>query len=297
MIAKTQRPPDVSFEFFPPATPEAAEALWRALTQLAPLHPRFVSVTYGAGGSTRERTHGLVAKIRRETALEPAAHLTCVGASIGEIDAVADAYWQAGVRHVVALRGDAPQGAGKFTPHPGGYANSTALVAGLKRLHPFEISVGCYPEGHPDSRSRQKELEYLKRKIDAGAVRAITQYFFEAERYFRFVDKVRAAGIDVPIVPGIMPVFNFRQAQRFSAACGASIPDWLGPLYEGLDDDVEARKRVAVSVALELCRRLRQGGVDELHFYTLNRADLTTAICRALGVGDAAHSSLAKVNP
>jgi methylenetetrahydrofolate reductase (NADPH) len=284
--------PKVSFEFFPPSTPELEQTLWRALEQLAPLRPRFVSVTYGAGGSTRERTHDLVAKIRRETELEPAAHLTCVGANAGEVDAVAQKYWQAGVRHIVAIRGDPPQGAGRFQPSPGGYANSTDLVSGLKRLHPFEVSVGCYPEGHPDSTHRQAELGHLKRKIDMGATRAITQYFFEADRYFRFVDAARAAGISVPIVPGIMPVFNFKQAQRFSRACGASIPNWLGALYEGLDEDAEARKRVAVSVAAENCRRLRAGGIEEFHFYTLNRADLTQAICRTLGIGAGANQAV-----
>ena len=284
--------PGVSFEFFPPSTPELEQNLWSALEQLAPLGPRFVSVTYGAGGSTRERTHELVAKIRRETDLEPAAHLTCVGASASEVDAVAQKYWQAGVRHIVAIRGDPPQGVGRFQSFPGGYANSAELVRGLKRLHPFEISVGCYPEGHPDSTSRQDEIDHLKRKIDAGATRAITQYFFEADRYFRFVDFARAANISVPIVPGILPVFNFKQAQRFSAACGASIPKWLGILYEGLDDDPEARKRVAVSVAAENCRRLRAGGVEDFHFYTLNRADLTQAICRVMGIGASAHLAL-----
>jgi methylenetetrahydrofolate reductase (NADPH) len=274
----------VSFEFFPPKTPEMEESLWRALQRLAPLRPRFVSVTYGAAGSTRERTHATVVRIRRETALDPAAHLTCVGASRAEVDEVARRYWEAGIRHIVALRGDPPEGGGRFAPHPGGYASSTELVAGLRRVADFEISVGCYPELHPDSSSSRAELEYLKRKVDAGAARAITQYFFDPDVYFRFVDRARSAGIAVPIVPGILPVTNFRQVVRFSAACGASVPAWLADLFEGLDDDPDTRKLVAATVAAEQCRRLQAAGVGEFHFYTLNRADLTYAICHILGV-------------
>jgi methylenetetrahydrofolate reductase (NADPH) len=274
----------VSFEFFPPKTPEMEENLWRAVQRLAPLNPRFVSVTYGAGGSTRERTHATVVRIRAETALEPAAHLTCVGASRAEVDAVARRYWAAGIRHIVALRGDAPEGAGKFQPHPEGYASSTELVAGLKRVGDFEISVGCYPEIHPDSTSSRAELAYLKRKIDAGATRAISQFFFDADTFFRFVDRARGAGITVPIVPGILPVTNFKQLLRFAGTCGASVPAWLADLFEGLDEDPETRKLVAATVAAEQCRRLQQGGVTEFHFYTLNRADLTYAICHILGV-------------
>jgi methylenetetrahydrofolate reductase (NADPH) len=274
----------ISFEFFPPKTPEMEESLWRALRRLAPLRPRFVSVTYGAGGSTRERTHATVARIRAETDLEPAAHLTCVGASRAEVDEVARSYWRAGIRHVVALRGDAPEGAGRFQPHPDGYANSTELVAGLKRVGDFEISVGCYPENHPDSTSSRAELEHLKRKIDAGAARAITQFFFDVDVYFRFVERARAAGIAVPIVPGILPVTNFKNLVGFAARCGASIPAWLADLFAGLDGDPETRKLVAATVAADQCRRLQAAGVNEFHFYTLNRADLTYAICHVLGV-------------
>lgn len=274
----------VSFEFFPPKTAEMEDSLWRALRRLAPLGPRFVSVTYGAGGSTRERTHATVVRIKREAGLDAAAHLTCVGATRAEVDAVAQAYWDAGIRHVVALRGDPPEGSGRYQPHPGGYPNSTELVAGLKKVADFEISVGCYPEMHPDSSSSRHELEHLKRKIDAGATRAITQYFFDTEVYFRFVERARAAGITVPIVPGILPVTNFRQVVRFSAACGASVPAWLADLFEGLDDDAETRRLVAATVAAEQVRRLQAGGVTEFHFYTLNRADLTYAICHVLGI-------------
>jgi methylenetetrahydrofolate reductase (NADPH) len=274
----------VSFEFFPPKTPEMEENLWRAVQRLEPLNPRFVSVTYGAGGSTRERTHATVVRIRRDTALEPAAHLTCVGASRAEVDAVARRYWEAGIRHIVALRGDPPEGGAKFEPHPEGYASSTDLVAGLNRVGDFEISVGCYPEIHPDSSSSRAELAFLKRKIDAGATRAISQFFFDADTFFRFVDRARGAGITVPIVPGILPVTNFKQLLRFSATCGASVPAWLADLFEGLDADPETRKLVAATVAAEQCRRLQQGGVSEFHFYTLNRADLAYAICHILGV-------------
>jgi methylenetetrahydrofolate reductase (NADPH) len=274
----------VSFEFFPPKTLEMEENLWRAVQRLEPLNPRFVSVTYGAGGSTRERTHATVVRIRRDTALEPAAHLTCVGASRAEVDAVARRYWEAGIRHIVALRGDPPEGGAKFEPHPEGYASSTDLVAGLKRVGDFEISVGCYPEIHPDSSSSRAELAFLKRKIDAGATRAISQFFFDADTFFRFVDRARGAGITVPIVPGILPVTNFKQLLRFSATCGASVPAWLADLFEGLDADPETRKLVAATVAAEQCRRLQQGGVSEFHFYTLNRADLAYAICHILGV-------------
>lgn len=274
----------ISFEFFPPKTAEMEQSLWQSVERLAPLGPRFVSVTYGAGGSTRERTHAIVAKLRRDTTLDPAAHLTCVGASRAEVDAVADDYWQAGVRHIVALRGDAPEGLGKFLPHPQGYANSTELVSGLKKRHDFEISVGCYPEGHPESSSHTQEIEHLKRKIDAGATRAITQFFFDVDDYWRFLDAVRKAGITVPIVPGILPVTNFKQLSRFAASCGARLPAWLAALFEGLDDDTETRRMVAAHVAAEQCRKLIEGGQSELHFYTLNRADLTYAICHILGL-------------
>ena len=275
---------DVSFEFFPPKTAEMEESLWRAITRLAPLNPRFVSVTYGAGGSTRERTHATVVRIRRETALEPAAHLTCVGATAGEVDDVARRYWDAGIRHVVALRGDAPDGSGKYVPHAEGYSLAADLVTGLKRIADFEISVAAYPEIHPDARSSRDDLDNLKRKIDAGASRAITQYFFGAETFLRFRDRARSAGIGVPLVPGIMPVTNFKQMVRFSQACGASVPAWLADLFEGLDGDPETRRLVAATVAAEQCRALQAAGVKEFHFYTLNRADLTFAICHILGL-------------
>ena len=274
----------VSFEFFPPKTEKMAESLWQAVRRLEPLAPRFVSVTYGAGGSTRERTHQTVVRIGRETSLTAAAHLTCVAASRAQVDAVAASYWQAGIRHVVALRGDPPEGENRFTPHPDGYANAAELVAGLKRIGDFEISIAAYPEIHPDAASSQADLENLKRKLDAGAVRAITQYFFETEGFLRFVERARAAGIWVPIVPGILPVTNFAQVARFSARCGAQVPAWLAHLFEGLDDDPETRKLVAATVAAEQCRRLQRAGVDEFHFYTLNRADLTYAICHILGL-------------
>jgi methylenetetrahydrofolate reductase (NADPH) len=282
--ARRSGPLKVSFEFFPPKTPEMEESLWRSVMRLAPLSPRFVSVTYGAGGSTRERTHNTVVRILNETGLKPAAHLTCVGASKGEVDEVAQHYWQAGIRHIVALRGDAPEGSGGFQPHPQGYANSTDLITGLKKIADFEISVGCYPEGHPDTASPRIELEHLKRKADAGATRCITQYFFDTDVYFRFLDRARSAGITIPIVPGILPVTNFRQVTKFSAACGASVPAWMADQFDGLDDDPKTRRMVAAHIAAEQCRRLLAAGIDEFHFYTLNRADLAYAICHVLGV-------------
>jgi methylenetetrahydrofolate reductase (NADPH) len=274
----------LSFEFFPPKTEEMEKQLWQSLLRLAPLAPRFVSVTYGAGGSTRERTHSTVRRIRNETSLEPAAHLTCVAASCGEVDDVARQYWDAGVRHIVALRGDAPANGGRYAPHPGGYARAADLVAGLRRIAPFEISVAAYPETHPDAGSPASDLENLKRKIDAGATRAITQYFFDVDKFLRFRDLCDAFQIKVPISPGILPVTNFAQVVKFSAACGASVPAWLARLFEGLDNDPETRRLVAATVAAEQCRRLQDHGIEEFHFYTLNRADLTYAICHILGV-------------
>nr|WP_255448381.1 methylenetetrahydrofolate reductase [Telmatospirillum sp. J64-1] len=274
----------VSFEFFPPKTEKMQQSLWDCVKRLEPLAPRFVSVTYGAGGSTRERTHETVARIRRETNLEPAAHLTCVGASKAEIDEVAQRYWDEGIRHIVALRGDAPEGQGGYRPHPDGYAYAADLVEGLKRLHDFEISVAAYPEAHPDAPSAQFDLDNLKRKIDAGATRAITQYFFDVDVYRRFMDRVLAAGITVPVVPGILPVTNFAQVVKFSKVCGATVPSWMGTLFEGLDDDPETRKLVAATLAMEQCRTLAADGVEHFHFYTLNRADLAFAICHILGV-------------
>ena len=277
--------PRVSFEFFPPRTPEMEVRLWEAITRLESLAPRFVSVTYGAGGSTRERTHATVRRIRNETALEPAAHLTCVAATCEEIDGVARDYWAAGIRHIVALRGDPPGGLGSaYAPHPGGYAYAADLVAGLKRVADFEISVAAYPETHPAARSSGHDLDNLKAKLDAGASRAITQFFFDVDLYLRFRDRAYGAGIRVPIVPGILPVTNFAQLRRMASGCGASIPDWMAAHFDGLDDDPDTRRLVAASLAAEQCRRLHANGVHEFHFYTLNRADLIVAICHLLGV-------------
>jgi len=280
----------VSFEFFPPKTEEAERSLWASIQRLAPVKPAFVSVTYGAGGSTRARTHATVLRIRRETNLEPAAHLTCVGATREEVDAIAQRYWNEGIRHIVALRGDPIEKDGSgvsllhYEPHPNGYAYAADLVAGLKRVAPFEISVAAYPETHPQAKSAAADLDNLKRKIDAGATRAITQFFFDTGVYFRFVEKARAAGIAVPIVPGILPVTNFARVRELARACGAAVPAWLADLFEGLDNDPETRRLVAASVAAEQCRLLFAGGVREFHFYTLNRADLVYAICHILGV-------------
>ncbi len=277
-------PPLVSFEFFPPKTDEMEEKLWQTIKRLEWLTPRFVSVTYGAGGSTRERTHATVTRIRRETRLEPAAHLTCVGASRAEIDAVAERYWAAGIRHIVALRGDPPSGEAGYRPHPEGYAYAADLVAGLRRAGDFEISVAAFPECHPEARSAGADLDNLKRKIDAGANRAITQFFFDVDVYVRFVEQARTAGITVPIVPGILPVTNFAQVKKFAAQCGAAVPAWMAAQFDGLDDDPETRRLVAASIAAEQCRLLQANGVREFHFYTLNRADLTVAICHMIGV-------------
>ena len=278
----------VSFEVFPPKTAEMEQSLWACIRRLAPLDPAFVSVTYGAGGSTRERTHRIVRKITEETPVKAAAHLTCVAASRAEIDQVARDYWDAGVRHIVALRGDPPGGLDEtYKPHAGGYANATELTAGLKRIAPFEISVGCYPEGHPESPNLAHDVQVLKEKVEAGATRAITQFFFDIEAFLRYVDMVRKAGIDIPIVPGIMPVTNFNALVRMAGSCGTSIPTWLATLFEGLDDDAETRRLIACSVAAEMCARLEQEGFSDLHFYTLNRPDLVYAICRVLGLREA----------
>ncbi len=275
--------PALSFEFFPPKNDVLEAQLWTCVRRLERLAPRFVSVTYGAGGSTQARTHATVERLVRETTLTPAAHLTCVGASRGEVDDVARQYWDAGVRHIVALRGDAP-GEGDYTPHPDGYAFAADLVAGLKRVADFEVSVAAYPETHPTAVSAGDDLDNLKRKLDAGATRAITQYFFDGTLFLRFLDRALAAGITAPIVPGIMPVSNFAQAAKFSAMCGTSIPDWMGPLFHGTEDDPETRRMIGAIVAAEQVRLLQANGVDEFHFYTLNRADLTYAIAHLLGV-------------
>ena len=275
----------VSFEFFPPKTEAMNEKLWTAVKKLAPLAPDFVSVTYGAGGSTRERTHETVARIVKETSLPVAAHLTCVGATKGEINDVLKSYWEAGVRHVVALRGDPPGGAGDpYTVHPGGYANAAELAAGAREIAPFEITVGCYPEKHPDSSSNAADLDMLKRKIDAGATRAITQFFFDNTVYLRFMERVRAAGIDIPIVPGIMPPLNFNGIRKMADVCGTTIPGRLVKLFQNLDDDPATRRLIAATVAAEQCLDLAEHGVHHFHFYTLNRDELAFALCHMLGV-------------
>lgn len=286
-VAEQERKPSirVSFEFFPPKTEEMDRTLWDSITRLAPLSPSFVSVTYGAGGSTRERTHATVKRVLGETDLLPAAHLTCVAATCGEVDGVIRGYWDAGVRHIVALRGDPLDGAGeRYTPHPGGYENSAGLVAGIKRVGDFEVSVSAYPEKHPDSPTVDADIDMLKAKVDAGATRAITQFFFENDLYFRYLDRVRARGIDIPIVPGILPVQNFKAATTFATRAGASVPGWLAQRFDGLDDDPATRKLIAAAVAAEQVLDLVERGVSDFHFYTMNRADLVFAISHLLGI-------------
>ena len=275
----------VSFEFFPPKTDEMEAQLWRAVERLAPLSPSFVSVTYGAGGSTRERTHATVRRLLTETSLRPAAHLTCVSATRDEILEVARDYWNTGVRHLVALRGDPAAGVGtSYQPHPGGFAYASDLVTGLRRVFDFELSVSAYPETHPTAGSMQAEIDNLKRKVDAGATRAITQFFFDNAIFLRYLEKARAAGITVPIVPGIMPVTNFAQTRRFATMCGTSVPDSMARHFDGLEDDTDTRKLVAATLAAEQCTKLADEGVEDFHFYTLNRADLAYAICHILGL-------------
>lgn len=274
----------VSFEFFPPKTAEMEEQLWRAIRRLEPLKPAFVSVTYGAGGSTRDRTHATVKRLVEETSLVPAAHLTCVGASREEVDAVVRAYWAAGVRHIVALRGDMPQPGDPYASHPDGYQSTAELVAGIKRIAPFEVSVSCYPEPHPESASLDKDIALLAEKIAAGGSRAIGQFCFSTEAIARFRDRVAARGLDVPIVPGLMPTTNFKGVARMAARSGATVPDWLKKLYDGLDDDVESRKAIAAAVLVDQVEALRGYGFDQFHFYTLNQADLTFSACRLLGL-------------
>ncbi|WP_370032472.1 methylenetetrahydrofolate reductase [NAD(P)H] [Qipengyuania mesophila] len=275
---------EVSFEFFPPKNEKMNETLWHSVETLAPLGPRFASVTYGAGGTTRERTHQQVVRIQNEAHIPAAAHLTCVEATREQIDEIARHYWDEGIRHIVALRGDAPDGHSQYTPHPGGYANAVELIAGLKRIADFEISVAAYPEVHPDSPDRQADLDNLKAKFDAGATRAITQFFFDPQCFFDFRDKAAAAGIAGEIVPGVMPVLSFAAVQRMSGLCGTAIPSWMEGLFEGLDEKPEARQLVSATIAAELCRRLYAGGVRQFHFYTLNRAELSYAICHMLGL-------------
>jgi methylenetetrahydrofolate reductase (NADPH) len=285
----------VSFEFFPPKNEAMETNLWEAINRLSPLEPDFVSVTYGAGGSTRERTHATVARIVRETLIKPAAHLTCVAASCNDVDTVIRSYWDAGVRHIVALRGDPQDGLGTtFTPHPQGYQTSTALVAGIKKIADFEISVSAYPERHPESKSVEADIDVLKAKIDAGASRAITQFFFENKVFLDYLEKVRARGINIPIIPGIVPVQNFKQTAGFAQRTGASVPQWLADRFEGLDDDPQTRRLIAATVAAEQVLELVDHGIRDFHFYTMNRADLVYAICHLLGLRPILHQKAAE---
>jgi len=280
-----KRPIRVSFEFFPPKTEEMETSLWQAIERLAPIGPSFVSVTYGAGGSTRERTHATVTRMLRETNLKPAAHLTCVAATRQQVDDVVRAYRDVGVRHIVALRGDPTGGIGAtYEPHPGGYETSTALVAGIRRVGDFEISVSAYPEKHPESASIDADIDVLKAKIDAGATRAITQFFFENAAYLRYLDRVRAAGIDIPIVPGIVPVENFKQTASFASKTGAHVPQWLADRFDGLEGDPATRRLIGAAVAAEQVLDLVDHGVEDFHFYTMNKPELVFAICHLLGL-------------
>lgn len=286
----------VSFEFFPPKTEKMEARLWDSIRELEPLAPRFVSVTYGAGGSTREKTKETVTRILDETDLIGAAHFTCVDASKDDVLDTARDFWDAGIRHLVALRGDPPQGEDVFQPHPDGFSGSAPLVEALKKVGDFDITVAGYPEVHPNAKSPQDDIDYLKKKVDAGADRIATQYFFDNDTFLRWRDRVRAAGIEVPIVAGIMPIHNFDTIDRFSAMCGAIIPDWLRELFEGLDDDPDTRRLVAQTVCAEQCMQLMAEGVDEFHFYTLNRSELTKGVCRMMGIcpgrGDASRKSI-----
>ena len=283
-LSMIAHPVQVSFEFFPPGDEKMEQTLWQSIQRLAPLRPRFVSVTYGADGSTRERTHNVVARVVSETLLTPAAHLTCVGMDRAHVLEIARSYWHTGVRHIVALRGDAPQGSAGYTPHPGGFAYAVDLVRGLRSVADFEISVAAYPEGHPEAPSAAFDLDNLKAKLDAGADRAISQFFFEPSVFLRFRDRCAAAGIKASLVPGILPITRFPQMLRFAERCGATVPDWLRLRFNGLEDDADTRRMIAAAFAIEQVEALSREGVDEFHFYTLNRADLTYAICHALGV-------------
>ncbi|MFQ5634061.1 MAG: methylenetetrahydrofolate reductase [Gammaproteobacteria bacterium] len=274
----------VSFEFFPPNTPAMEDTLWNSIQRLAPLNPRFVSVTYGADGSTRDRTHRIVSRIIRETGLRAAPHLTCVGATRREIHDIAARYSAEGIRDIVALRGDPPADAERYEPHPGGYEYAVDLVAGLRDVAEFDISVAAYPEVHPEAPSAAFDLDNLKRKLDAGATRAITQFFFDTENFLRFRDKCTAAGISASIVPGVLPINKFPQFLRFAGACGAHVPQWLHERFEGLDDDEETRRMISANIAIDMVQKMQSEGIGEFHFYTLNRAELTYAICHALGI-------------
>jgi len=283
-LVAEDKPIRVSFEFSPPRTDEAEEQLWRAIRRLEPLAPAFVSVTYGAGGSTRERTHATVKRIVQETSLSPAAHLTCVSSPRSEIDEIARSYWDAGVRHIVALRGDMPDMSGPYTPHADGYTSTPEMIEGIRQIAPFEISVSCYPERHPDSPSRDHDLALLRRKIDAGASRAIAQFCFDSELIARMRDRAAAQGITAPIIPGMMPTTNFKGIVRMAQRCGARVPHWLARLYDGLDNDLESRRIIAAAVMTEQVAELHRLGFDQFHFYTLNQSDLTYASCRVLGL-------------
>jgi methylenetetrahydrofolate reductase (NADPH) len=283
-LADDDKPIKVSFEFSPPKTAEAEEQLWRSIRRLEPLSPAFVSVTYGAGGSTRERTHATVKRVVEETSLSPAAHLTCVAAPREEIDEIVRGYWDAGVRHIVALRGDMPDMSGTYCAHPTGYASTPELIEGIRRTGDFEVSVSCYPERHPDSPSRDHDLALLRRKIDAGATRAIGQFCFDSELIARFRDRAAAQGIAAPIIPGLMPTTNFKGIQRMAQRCGARVPEWMARIYDGLDSDVESRRTIAAAVMAEQVAELHRLGFDQFHFYTLNQPDLTYATCRLLGL-------------
>jgi methylenetetrahydrofolate reductase (NADPH) len=284
-------PAAVSFEFFPPKTAAMEATLWEAVRRLEPLSPEFVSVTYGAGGSTRERTHATVARILNETGLRPAAHLTCVAATKEEVDSVVRDYWELGVRHIVALRGDPVSGAGAaYVPHPGGYTNAADLVAGIRKIADFEVSVSAYPEKHPESPSVDADLDMLQAKVDAGATRAITQFFFDNDHYWRYLERVRARGITIPIIPGQIPIHNFKQVASFAARCGAAVPASLAAQFDGLANDPDTAQLVAASVAAKQALALVEGGVTEFHFYTLNRASLVYAICHMLGLRPAANA-------
>ena len=282
--------PTVSFEFFPPKTERMASTLWQSVQRLTPFKPSFVSVTYGAGGTTRERTHETVRKITQETSLTAAAHLTCVSATSLEVDEIANDYWAMGVRHIVALRGDMPEPGQAYQPTANGYAYASDLVNGLKKLHDFEISVAAYPETHPEARDLATEIDNLKRKFDAGATRAITQFFFETKDFLHYRDIMAAAKLEMPIIPGILPVTNFKSMVAFAGRCGATVPKWVSQRFEGLDDDLETRSGIAAAMAVEQCKELEREGVNAFHFYTLNRAELTTAICRMLGLGQNTES-------